>query len=121
MTLRLTTAVHRGATLLTLAGTADFGAVAAQRTALAAAAAGAALVVVDLDQVTFADADGLRDLVALLAGRDREERVHLVTRRNSVTTVLTRARIHHVVGVHRTVDEAIAAYGSRRRRLSRPV
>jgi hypothetical protein len=107
MSLDVTVTIQRGAAVLRLMGTADPADVAAGQASLAAAAGDARVVVVDLDGMTAAAPDGVRQLVATLDAYPR--RVHLVARRNSMVTLLTRARIHHVVDVHHSVADAIAA------------
>lgn len=110
MSLDVSVTIHRGATVLNLKGTADAPSLAARREALVRATGDAAVVVVDLDAATLAGPDALRQLVSLVAGPAGGDRVHLVARRNSVTTALAHWRIHHLVGVHRSVDDAIAAH-----------
>ena len=95
MSLHVTVTVDRGATVLSLRGTADPAGVAAARQALAAAAAGAALIIVDLDGTTATVPEALRDLVAAVA--DDPDRVHVVARRNTVVGLLAQDRVHHVV------------------------
>jgi membrane-bound ClpP family serine protease len=107
MSLPVSVTVDRGATVLHLRGTADPAGVAAARDVLTAAAADAAMVVVDLDETTGGAPDALRDLVQVVAADP--ERVHVVARRNSVVGLLTQARIHHLVAVHRSIADALAA------------
>lgn len=95
MSLQVTVSVDRGATVLRLRGTAD-----------------AALVVVDLDETTAAAPEALRDLVRAVASDP--SRVHVVARRNSLVGLLVQARVHHLVGVHRSLADAIAAHRARR-------
>ena len=108
MSLEVVVSVDRGATVLRLRGTAEPAGVAAASEALAAAAADAAMVVVDLDGTTGAAPEALRDLVRAVAGDP--DRVHVVARRNSVIGVVAQARLHHVVAVHRSVADALAAH-----------
>ena len=94
--------------MLRLRGTADPAGVAAARGALAAAAADAAMVVVDLDGTTGVAPEALRDLVRAVAGDP--DRVHVVARRNSVIGVVAQATLHHGVAVHRRVADALTAH-----------
>lgn len=108
MSLTVVVSVDRGATVVHVRGRADATSVAARRAWLAAAAADARLVVVDLDGTTAAAPQAVRDLVSALGAGP--PRVRLVARRNSVVTLLARGRIHHVFAVHRSIDDAIAAH-----------
>ncbi len=108
MTLSLVVSIDRGATVVRVRGRADTASLAARRPSLAAAAAEARVVVVDLDQTTVAAPQAVRDLVGAL-GAD-PTRVHLVARRNSMVDLLARGRIHHVFAVHRRIEDAIAAH-----------
>ena len=108
MSLEVSVSVDRGATVLRLRGTADPAGVAAARDVLAAAAADATLVVVDLDGTTGAAPDALRDLVRVVAADPG--RVHVVARRNSVVGAVAQARLHHLVAVHRSIADALAAH-----------
>ena len=108
MTLEVAVTLDRGATVLRLRGTADPAGVAAARGALAAAAADAAMVVVDLDGTTGAGPEALRDLVRAVPGDP--DRVHVVARRNSVVGVLAQARIYHLVAFHISFANALAAH-----------
>lgn len=96
------------ATVVRVRGKADEASVAAERASMAAAAVGASLVVVDLDETTAATPQSVRDLIAAL-GADRK-RVHVVARRNSTVTLLAPGADPPCFGVHRTVDDAIAAH-----------
>ena len=108
MSLSVVVSIDRGATVVRVRGRADTASVAARRPSLAAAAADARVVLVDLDGATAAAPQAVRDLVGAL-GTD-PTRVHLVARRNSMVDVLARGRIHHHFAVHRSIDDAIAAY-----------
>lgn len=112
MSLHVTVTVDRGATVLHLQGTADPAGVAAARQVLAAAAADAAVVVIDLDDTTAAAPEALRDIVDAVAADPA--RVHVVARRNSMVGVLTQARVHHHVAVHRSLADALAAHHAAR-------
>jgi len=108
MSLHVAVSIHQEATVLRLTGAADPAGVAASSDMLAAAGAGTRLVVIDLDGTAAAAPDGLHDLVSAF-GADLT-RLHLVARRNSLIDLLTQARVHHRVAVHRSLDEAVAAH-----------
>ena len=107
MSLTVTITIERGATVLRLRGTVDPAEVAARRSTLAAAAADAPLVIVDLDDTTAVAAQAVRDLLNSLGD---PVRVHVVARRRSMVSLLAQSRIHHVFAVHRSITDAIAAH-----------
>jgi hypothetical protein len=113
MTLQVAVSIDHGATVLRLRGVADRAGVAAARDALAAAALDAPLVVVDLDGTSSTAPDALQELIRAVPGDPG--RVRVVARRNSVVGMLAQARIHHLVPVHRSIADALGAFGWGRR------
>ena len=111
---------HRGATVLAIVGTVDADGLRALRQPVAAATLGGDLVVIDLDRAELVDPVGLRALVTDVVGAGAGPRLRLVTRRNTTTALLARGRIHHLVAVHPSVEDAVAAHRLlvRRRRRS---
>jgi anti-anti-sigma regulatory factor len=102
--------LHRGATVVSATGVADGTLLGPLTRALVVATADADLVVVDLDELTLLDADGLRGIIRAMVDAGRAPRLRLVTRRRSAAAVLARWRVHHLVPVHRTVDDAISVH-----------
>ena len=101
--------IHRGATVVVLSGPADR--LQAVRQALLPVVRAPGLVVVDVDTLTAVDPRRLRDLVVgLLELGGDPERLRLVARRNTVVQLLARGCIHHLLPLHRSVDDAIAVY-----------
>lgn len=97
---------ERDATVVRLAGTADKRSLHRSWRSRLVAEADTAHVVVDLDGVVVATPEALRELIEDLGGGPR---VRLVARRNSVVERLVRWRIHHLVDLHRSLDDALAA------------
>lgn len=100
---------HRAA-VVTLAGEADLTGLSLWAEPLGEAA-GAEVVVVDLDQARLADEKTLAYLLALFDGGDRPDRLHLVARRSSVTGQLVAWKIHHRIAIHPNVNDALRAAG----------
>ena len=113
MSVRIAVRMYRGATVLVLSGPAD--SLDSVRQTLVPVLTTPGLVVVDVDPLTKVDPRRLRELVVgLLHFGGDPERLRLVAGRNTMVQSLTRGRIHHVVPLHRTVDDAIAVhYASR--------
>jgi len=96
-----------GAVVVALAGTADASMLDPLRNPLRAALADACALVLDLDEVTTLDAEALRDvLIAVLDSADGG-RLCIAASREATFASLAEARIHHLVAVHRSVDDAI--------------
>ena len=96
-----------GAVVVALAGTADASILDRLRDPLRAALADALALVLDLDEVTTLDAEALRDvLIAVLDCADGG-RLRIAASREATFASLAAARIHHLVAIHRSVDDAI--------------
>ncbi len=117
MTLRLQIRDRPGATVVTASGVADERVLLLMRQAVAKAALHADLVVVELDQLALVDVSRLRDLLTAVNEAPRRASLRLVARRTSATALLVRWRIHHVIPVHRSVEDAIAMHRITRGRL----
>ena len=114
MSVRISARIHRGATVLALSGAVD--SLDPVRDAAVPLLRTPGLVVVDIDSLTAVDTRRLRELIVRLldVGGD-PQRLRFVVRRNSLLELLTRARVHHLVSLHPTVDDAIGVhYASRR-------
>ena len=113
MSVHIALRTHRGATVLVLSGAADR--LEAVREALVPVLRTAGLVVVDVDTLTAVDPRRFRELVVgLLELGGDPARLRLVARRNTIVQVLARGRIHHLVPLHRTVEDAVAFYYAHR-------
>ena len=109
MSVRISVRVHRGATVLVLSGAID--SLDPVRDATVPFLRTPGLVVVDLDRLTTVDTRRLRELIVRLLDMGGDpERLRLVVRRNSMLELVTRARVHHLVSLHRTVEDAIAVH-----------
>ena len=111
MTLSVSTRTADGCTVVAVAGDVDISTSPELRSALAEiTGAGARAVVVDLTDVPFLDSTALGVLVgAYTALRNNGGRFALVSDHEGVLKVLRITALHDVLGVHPTLDKAIAA------------
>jgi hypothetical protein len=110
MGLKLQVRIQRWATVVSVTGVADERVLDLLREAVARAALTADLVVVEIDHLTLVDVSRLRELVTALNNSRRRASLRLVARRSSATALLVRWRIHHLVPVHRSVEDAITVH-----------
>lgn len=111
MTLSVSTRAAEGCTVVAVAGDVDISTSPELRSALAeATGSGARAVVVDLTDVPFLDSTALGVLVgAYTALRNSGGRFAIVNDHEGVLKVLRITALHDVLGVHPTIDKAIAA------------
>jgi anti-anti-sigma factor len=95
-----------GVTIVSLAGTADHDMLMPLRDPLIAALGDSPVVVVDLDELTNVDPAALRSLVVAVLDQARGGQMRLVASDPATVAVITEARLHHHVAVHRTVFDA---------------
>ena len=113
MSVRIAVHIQKGATVLVVSGPVDSLDSVGDTAAPLLRTPG--LVVVDLDRLTAVDARRLREMVVRLLDMGGDpERLRLVVRRNSLLELVTRARVHHLVSLHRTVHDAIAVHHASR-------
>ncbi|MDQ4133864.1 MAG: hypothetical protein M3179_11825 [Actinomycetota bacterium] len=117
MTLKLRVRDHSGAMVVSATGVADERVLLLMREAVARAALNADLVVLELDELTLVDVGRLRELLTSVNGAPRRASLRVVARRTSALALLVRWRIHHLVPVHRSVEDAIATQRMTRGRL----
>lgn len=100
-----------GCTVITVAGDVDISTSPELRSALAEAnGAGARAIVVDLSEVSFVDSTALGVLVGGYTGvRNNGGRFAVVNDYEAVLKVLRITALHDVLGVHATLEEAVAA------------
>ena len=119
MSVRIAVHIQKGATVLVVSGPVD--SLDSVGDAAAPLLRTPGLVVVDLDRLTAVDARRLREMVVRLLDMGGDpERLRLVVRRNSLLELVTRARVHHLVSLHRTVHDAIAVHDASRSGCGRP-
>jgi anti-sigma B factor antagonist len=111
VTLSVSTRSVGGSTVVAVAGDVDISTSPELRSALAdATGSGATAVVVDLTEVSFVDSTALGVLVgAFTTLRHNGGRFALATDHEAVLKVLRITALHDVLGVHPTVDAAVAA------------
>jgi anti-sigma B factor antagonist len=111
VTLSVSTRTADGCTVVAVAGDVDISTSPELRSALAETTrAGARAVVVDLTDVPFLDSTALGVLVgAYTTLRNSGGRLALVNDHEGVLKVLRITALHDVLGVHPTLDKAIAA------------
>jgi anti-anti-sigma factor len=95
-----------GATIVSLAGTADTDMLVPLRDPLVAALGDSPVVVLDLDELTTVDPAGLRSLVIAVIEQARGGHLRLVANDPTTIAVIAEARLHHHVAVHRSVFDA---------------
>ena len=100
-----------GCAIVAVSGDVDISTSPDLRTALAeVVAAGNRAIVVDLSAVRFVDSTGLGVLVgAYTAVRNAGGRLAVVNDHSAVLKVLSITALHDVLGVHPTLEKAIAA------------
>ena len=107
MSLSINVRSDNGSVIVALAGAADAGMLEPLRDPLAAALSDAQVLVVDLDELTVVDTTGLRALLVDVLASARGGQLRIATSHAATLTSLAEARIHHLVGVHRTVADAL--------------
>jgi anti-sigma B factor antagonist len=109
--LDISTAREGDACIVTIAGEVDIYTSPALKTALAAAAAdGCALLIVDLDRVSFIDSSGLGVLVgALRRAREAGGDLRVVSGQETVARILRITGLDKVFSLHATLAEALGA------------
>lgn len=95
------------AVVVALAGAADAARLEQLRDPLTAALLDAGLVVLDLDELTTVDPGGLRAMIVDVPATARGGKLHIAARHAPTVATLARARIHHLVAVHRSVTDAL--------------
>ena len=96
------------AMVITLAGAADAAAMLEPlRGPITAALADAQVLVLDLDDRHPVDSTALRDLVTGVLAEARGGHLRIAASHDVTISSLTEARIHHLLGVHRSVPDPL--------------
>jgi len=102
------------AVVISLAGAADANMLAPLRDPLTAALGDTGLVVLDLDELTIGEPDALRKLIVDVLDNGRGGRLRIAAGDDATLGALAEARVHHLVAVHRTIEEARLAQDAER-------
>jgi anti-anti-sigma regulatory factor len=101
-----------GAMVVALAGAADAAMLEPLRDPITAALSDAKVLVLDLDELSSLDPAWLRGLIIDVLGSARGGQLRVATSRAATFATLAEARIHHLVTVHHSVADALAATSS---------
>lgn len=107
MSLSVNVHSENGRMVITLAGAADAAMLEPLHGPITAALADAQVLVLDLDDLHPVDSTALRDLVTAVLADARGGQLRIAASHEVTISSLTEARIHHLVGVHRSVPDAL--------------
>jgi anti-anti-sigma factor len=111
MSLSIHGRTDNGAMVVTLAGAADAAMLEPLRDPLSSALSDATVLVLDLDELTVVDGEGLRALILEVLSAAEGGQLRIAASHAATVSALIEARIHHVVPVHHRLPDALASVG----------
>jgi anti-anti-sigma factor len=98
-----------GAVVVALAGTADASMLQPVAGPLTAALDDTKVLVLDLDDLDTVDVAGMHDLITGVLAPARGGQLRIAASRAATMASLAQTEVHHLVPVHRSVGDALAA------------